>query len=52
MRRNDNVIPAEEWRAASKLVDFSTWLENNRDHFKSILRRGQGSPDMQPSSQS
>ena len=44
MRRNDNVIPAEEWRAASKLVDFSTWLENNRDHFKSILRRGQGSP--------
>ena len=39
-----NVIPTEEFKATGKLVELVTWLENNRHLFKSILRRGQGSP--------
>ncbi|MBD5805097.1 hypothetical protein AZOA_45440 [Azoarcus sp. Aa7] len=39
-----NVIRADEFEAARKLIDFATWLENNRPRFTAILSRGVGSP--------
>lgn len=42
MKKN-NVIPTEQFKAVSELVDFITRLENNRRHFTAILDRGPGS---------
>lgn len=39
-----NVIRADEFEAARELIDFTTWLENNRHHFTAILSRAVGSP--------
>jgi len=39
-----NVIPTDEYKAALKLQEWVTWLENNRHHFTAILARGEGAP--------
>lgn len=44
MKIPSNTVPVDQYKAACKLIELVTWLENNRHHFTAILHRGQGAP--------
>lgn len=40
----NNVISTDEFKAADKLNQLTSWMEDNRHHFRAIIERPAGSP--------